>query len=172
MSKRFLAILLAAIMCLGSTSTAFASEQVFDGCELGNISDENSISPQTISGTETWSKDSDFSAKFTFYGNNLTPVKTIGRTGYYKIYIDFDMADIGSSTPVRLRTQIRDAYSSSYYKDLELGPTTSFSDTLPAVYLTKGTKIQISFRVLDKDGNYDANRKMKMRYGYYYTAPQ
>lgn len=172
MSKRFLAILLVAIMCLGFTQTAFASEQVSDECELISISDENSISPQTIGGTETWNKDSDFSSKFTFYGNNLSPVKTIGRTGYYKLYIDFNMADIGSSTPVRLRTQIRDAYSSSYYKDLELGPTTSFSDTLPGVYLTKGTKIQIFFKVLDKNGKYDANRKMKMRYGYYYSAPK
>ena len=176
MFKRFFTFLIAVVMCFSVGSTAFAVEPepsnltvsaTDDGWNLVEVSPfENGIEQYTIGGTETWYAGRDLSDSFTFYGNNLTPVKTIGTTGNMNLYVFFN----NGNTPVKLEVQIRKAGTSENIAKWTLGPTAYYEHTLPTISVTKGQKIQIYFRVLDQNGNYNTNRPLTMLYGYFLTT--
>ena len=176
MFKRFFTFLLAIVMCFSVGSTALAVEPetsnltvsaTDDDWNLVEVSNpENGIELYTIGGTETWYEGGDFSDHFTFYGNNLTPVKTIGTTGNMNLYVFFN----NGNTPVKLEVQIRKAGTSENIAKWTLGPTAYYEHTLPTISVTKGQKIQIYFRVLDQNGNYNTNRPLTMLYGYFLTT--
>ena len=123
--KRIITVLLSLCMCLSMTGMAFATQS--NSLEEGEIitkeikvnsdgwamveipatSEENGIVP--YGGTETWDEDSAFVGSFTMTGNNLTPVKTIGKP-YEFLLIN---TDYSASKPVILTVQIRKAYTST-----------------------------------------------------------
>lgn len=175
MKKRFLATLM--VICIGltmSVPTFAANADVDTTSNLLNdtntdedwttiepLSSPEDIIPQTVSGTEIWNPGMDVSNWFTFTGNNLTPVKTMGATG--KMYL---LVYYKNDTPVKLQIQIRKAGTKENIVQWTTGANTYYENDMPAINVTKGQKIQISFKVLDKNGNYSSSRKLKMSYGY------
>lgn len=177
MLKRFLSFFVAMAICLGMPCTAFAAEVSTNDVVDSNVTTANEdwatlevpdetgsvVAPLTIGGTETWIG-SDRSNEFTFYGNNLTPVKTIGQTGKLYLYVCF--TNLG--TPVKLRIQIRDADTQEVMDYRTIGPTDYYENDTTMIYpVEKGDRIQISFRVYDANGNYDDDRPLRIVYGYY-----
>lgn len=168
--KRFLATLLALCMCLCVTSVAFAAEAtpsttVYDDWSIQPSSGAvDTISPQTVSGTETWNKGQDYSDWFTMYGTNLTPIKTMGASGTLYLHVTYN-----SSTPVKLLVQVRKAGTTQVIAQTTIGANTYYEHTVSTLSVTKGQKIQIFFKVLDKNGNYNSNRALNMAYGYMFS---
>lgn len=187
MMKRFLAFFTTLVMCFTiPMNTALAAEVIpsnqentvithDDGWTLLEMPDSlanniiqpinrstvNAIEPFTIGGTETWYEGMDWSNTFTFYGNNLSPVKTMGITGKLYMHVIYN-----SSTPVKLVFQIRKAGTSQTLANWTVGANTYYENDFPPISVTKGQKIQIYFKVLDKNGNYDTNRPLSISYGY------
>lgn len=175
--KRFLAFLMAMVMCMGMSSVAFAAnipvdttmaapeqyeEKSDDGwIEMDMSAPSGGISPQTIGGTETWNLGQDWSSSFTFYGTNLTPVKTIGATGKLELGVVYN-----SSTPVKLIVQARKAYTNEVLFQWTTSASTYYENVYPPFSVQKGQQIQLFFKVLDKNGNYNSGRALTMSYGY------
>ena len=193
MIKRIITVLTAVAMCATTmVSTAFAAEIPNASVENTSVATENTsvttddgwmplgmptewnddvvlagddstngVETLAIGGTETWEEGMDWANQFTFYGNNLTPVKTMGVTGTLYLTVVYN-----SSTPVKLQFQVRKANSSTTLASWTTGANTYYENNFPGISVTKGQKIQLYFRVLDKNGNYDTNRPLKISYGY------
>lgn len=166
--KRFLAIFVAIVICFTMTTTVFAVEYVTedDGwVKAGELlAPRDGLNPQTIGGEEVWDKNVDYSETFTVYGNNLTPVKTIGRDGRICLFIAVTI----QPSKMKLLVQVRKAGTQEVKAEWTLGPFDYYEHTLPYFSVTKGEKIQIYFKTLDANGNYNDNSAVRMQYGYYY----
>lgn len=185
MTKRFLSILLSMAMCLSLSATAFAteSEDYVTFRERGGVVtlnekgegmveipvsslDDTNITPFG-GGNETWSTTGKKVkvGSFTMEGNNLTPVKTIGVSGYnLGIYTDFS-----ANKSVKVTTEICKAYSSTVLAKGASSTAKSGSYSTGLAYVNKGDKIQIFFRVTDANGKYDDNLPCKITYYYQYV---
>ncbi len=87
-----------ASMLIATVSPAFAAE------DTGSMEVET-VSPRA--GNETWTG-SGFGGDYTFTNNNLTPVKTMGKSGTLLISGYFYGTDgFASSSPIKLTVQIR-----------------------------------------------------------------
>ena len=84
-------------MCFFFSSVAFAT-----GIE-GTTYATTSATPR--GGTETWSKDYDYVGSFLMEGNNLTPVKNMGRTG--QLYLVIEYEDYKLDEDVNVTVQIK-----------------------------------------------------------------
>ena len=175
MMKRFLALLMAMAMCMGMSSVAFATDShaVIPGQYEASADDDGwiemdmtalsggGIAPTSIGGTETWNLGQDWSSSFTFYGTNLTPVKTMGATGKLTLGVVYN-----SSTTVKLVIKARKAYTTETLFQWTTSASTYYDNIYPPFSVQKGQQIQLFFKVLDKDGNYSSSRALTMSYGY------
>lgn len=186
MVKRFFSALLAAIMCLSLSATAFAAEpdEGLAFFEQGGVVTLNEKGEGTVEipvssvddssivplggGTETWSTVGGRVSvgSFTMEGNNLTPVKTIGVSGYnIGIYTQFS-----ASQSVKVTTEIRKAYSSTVLSNGGSSSAAKSGNYLTGLaYVNKGDKIQIFFMVTDANGRYNDNLPCKITYSYQYV---
>ncbi len=183
MKKRILAFAMTILMCLLSPIMAYASDIELSDEEEGIVTQEVEVNndgyaiieisaPFTESnivplggGSETWNKDAATVGTFTMTGNNLTPVKTVGKP-YEILMVN---AKYSASKPVILTVQIRRAYTSTVLGQAKSSAASSGKVT--AMYgSSQGDKIQIYFRVTDKNGKYDDNLACKITYGYQYTG--
>lgn len=183
MKNRILSILLATVMCVSTSSAVYATEETItankkivtqeievnsDGwavAELPVSAIEDEISPFG-GGTEVWDQDGATVGTFTMTGNNLTPVKTIGKP--YEILLVG--ADYTASKPVILTVQIRKAYTSTVLGSGKSSASSSGKNITASYRCHQGDKIQIYFRVTDKNGTYDDNLACKITYRYQYTG--
>ena len=99
----------------------------------------------TRAGNETWTG-SGLAGNYTFYNNNLTPVKTMGKSGtlliYGSFYGDDGYADV---SPIQLTAQIRStsgAVKATTVRVDDRSGATSFSISCPVSY---GEQIQLFF---------------------------
>lgn len=100
---------------------------------------------ETRAGNETWTG-SGLAGNYTFRDNNLTPVKTMGKSGTLLIYGSF-YGDDGYSdvSPIQLTVQIRStsgAVKTSTVRVDDRSGATSFSISCPVSY---GEQIQLFF---------------------------
>ncbi|HJJ04906.1 MAG TPA: hypothetical protein OIM45_03430 [Clostridiaceae bacterium] len=177
--KRFIAILLAVVMCLSMSVVAFAAESLPDTMDKANIVVEDDgwtllegpattegLNFVTYGGTETWDYTGyymQYVGHFTMYGYNLTPVKTIGQSNlnkYLRIRTNFTC----SSSSI-LTVQIRDYSTGNVLAQNTSNATTSDSVWVGA-NVTSGQKVQIYFKVTDSYGNYSPSRACDITYYY------
>jgi len=171
MSKRFLSVLLALAMCLGITTMAFAAEGPLEensSTLLSVPSTTNDFGIVPYGGVETWNKTSATVGTFTMTGNNLTPVKSIGRTG--KLYITADYEDAGSGSAKNIKLLIQIVNADTQKTRIEwMTPASSYKrnwESPTGLSVTSGQKIQVFFKAFDETGNYLSNRNVKITYGY------
>ncbi len=184
--KRFLALLLATIMCFSVVPASSASESTDANNPSVIVSEKQTItfnsdgeaiatlptstvlsSVSSISEVETWNNVTGWInvGTFTMEGNNVTPVKKIGVTGYsVAIY-----AEYSCSKSVKMTVQILKAYTSSVLLGGEgissVGKTgTVLTGSAP---VTRDQEVQIYFRITDANGNYDDNLPCTVTYWYY-----
>ena len=187
MAKRFFSVILAMVMCCSFSATAFAAvpekEHPVSFQEQGEVVTLDSNGEAMIEvpakllagsdsipfggGTETWSTTGKTVTvgTFTMTGNNLTPVKTIGVSGY-NIGIT---TKFSANKSVRVTTEIQKAYSSTVLADGVSSVSRSGSYSTGLAYVNKGDKIQIYFRVTDTNGKYDDNLPCTITYSYTYV---
>lgn len=99
------------------------------------------------------------------YGNNLTPVKTIGRDAN-QLMIYIDTIRIVSNPNCRMEIQVLEAYTDNVLATTGkqiCGPNMSIK-----LHVAKGTKIQVYFRLYDMNGNYQDNYSAGFSYWYKY----
>ncbi len=184
MKKRILAIAMAMLLCVFSPIMAYASETELSNKEGGIVTQEIEVNSDGWAmvempasntesdivpfggGTETWNKDSATVGTFTMTGNNLTPVKTVGKS-YEFLMVG---ADYSASKPVILTVQIRKAYTSTVLGQGKSSAASSGKNVTASYRCTKGDKIQIYFRVTDKNGKYNDNLACKITYRYQYAG--
>ncbi len=177
MIKRLISSLLALVMCLVLSSTAFAAEGNKDTTK-GNVATdvkEETLSAENanivpFSGAETWGKTSSFKnvGTFTMEGNNLTPVKTMGANGNLSLKLD-NANVVGSLDSINLRIEVRSHATQKVLKSWTFYDFWGISNTQlsGSVKVNKGDQIQIYFRVYDADtGNYNDNRQVNISYSY------
>lgn len=167
MKKRLLLIALAVVICFSTmTSTAFAVEQISISNIVPMISENYEIMP--IDGTETWNKSYAIVGSFTLEGNNLTPVKTTGRSGELHITMYYKVPNLAKK--VKILVQIRDANTQVTLIEWKTSATTLMEswESSTGLNVYSGEKIQVYFKVLDENGNYLPNQKVQVEYGYRY----
>lgn len=187
--KRFLAALLGCVMCFSLSVPAFAAEteKPDSFVEKGGVVTLDSNGEAVVEvpaealngaditpfagGTETWSKTGGKVkvGTFTMTGNNLTPVKTVGVSGYNLGIV----TNFSSSKKVILTVSIRKAYTSTVLGG-GIGKstaTTKGSVSTGLASVKKGDKVQIYFRVTDANGKYDTNLPCTITYYYQYVKP-
>lgn len=186
MTKRFFSILLALVMCFSLSATAFAAESENttltheqSGTVALNSNGEGMIEIPTSSlndfgivpfsgGEETWSTVGSkvTVGSFPMEGNNLTPVKTVGVSGYnLGITTKFS-----ANQAVKVTTEIRRAYTSNVMASGSSGSAArSGQYDTGLAYVNKGDKLQIFFRVTDANGRYDDNLPCSITYSYQYV---
>ncbi len=100
---------------------------------------------------------------FTFSNHNLTPTKTVGATGMLKFGVSWRVANSDKGVgEIKLTVQVRDVdtqkvLSSIVVKRESYDDMYYVYDETPAIYVTKGTKLQIWFdasSVGTSNGNY------------------
>lgn len=166
MRKRLISMLMVVCMCFGSSTMAFAAEvdpNSTDATTVQATQQHNEDDVMLLGGVETWSKKSATVGTFTMEGNNLTPVKTMGRDGELVINVKFE-----SNPSAILLVQIVNADTQKVRASWTT-PACYMHDGLVSpdgLHVKKGQRIQVFFKVLDKNGNYDDNRKLKLTYGY------
>ena len=107
--------------------------------------DENIDSIVTRAGAETWSG-SGFGGAYTFTNNNLTPVKTMGKTGRLLISGYFYGNDgFASSHPIKLTVEIRSTSGTVLARTIEIDDRSGNVDFAVAANVTAGQKIQLFF---------------------------
>ncbi len=171
MFKRIFTSILILSLVLVMPSSAFAANENFSTTihtvEFSNgdtIVNVPNFTP--YSGSETWNKDGAVVGTFTMSGNNVTPVKIIGKN-YEGIAVNVDKFE--SSKPVILTVAIRKAYTKTVLGWEGKSKAAKSGSNISAGYrCTKGDQIQIYFRVTDANGNYDPNLKCKITYSYSY----
>lgn len=188
MRKRFLAMLMAVAMCMSMTTAAFATttvptdEETFgSGVAVWNEEEQAYVAeidagvmPLGADGNATWSSSNyTYVGEFEMLGNNLTPVKTMGKSGRLMIYTFFSFKS-GTGYVV---TQIKNASTgkvlAEHNRYASGGEPTScqlgrHGDTVET-NVTKGQKIQIFFRILSDTGRFQASRTCFIRYYYSLT---
>ena len=134
--KLLVGLLVSASMFITTVSPALAAE------ESVSMEVEN-VSPRA--GNETWTG-SGFGGAYTFTNNNLTPVKTMGKSGRLLISGYFYGTDgFASSSPIKLTVQIRSTsgtilVSRSFVDDRSGNVPFSIS-----VNVTAGQQVQLFF---------------------------
>ncbi|MCI9245685.1 MAG: hypothetical protein HFJ30_00815 [Clostridia bacterium] len=188
MRKRFLAMLMAVAMCMGMTTAAFAAAPtladeetfgsgvaVWDEEEQAYVAEiDASAMPLGADGNATWSSSNyTYVGEFEMLGNNLTPVKTMGKSGRLMIYTFFSFKS-GTGYVV---TQIKNASTGKVLAENNRyanghSPTQwqvdKHGDTVET-NVTKGQKVQIFFRILSDTGRFQASRTCFIRYYYSLT---
>lgn len=164
MKKRILAIIMAMCLCLGMSTVAFAAEDNKGATEISTLAEG--------SGTSTWNgADYQYVGSFTMEGNNLTPVKTMGKAGKLTIHTCFGISNGKNGYVV---VQIRDASSGKVLAELNRYkkglPASNYQadkhgDTVSTT-VKKGQKVQIYFKVLDQNGKYQDGWNCGIRYYY------
>ncbi len=157
MKRRFFAVLLAVCMCLGLTTTAFASEG-----DNGATAGYSEITPR--GGTEIWSSDRDIVGSFTLVGNNRTPVKTMGKTGLLYITLKFNAGNVSK----KVRVRIENADTLAVLADWTTPAAYSFDGLVSSngLRVTNGQRIMVEFTLYNSDGSADPNGSLYLTYGY------
>lgn len=164
MTKRILAFLMAMCLCFGMSTVAFAAENSTETTGVSTLAEG--------SGTSTWNgAEYKYVGSFTMEGNNLTPVKTMGKAGKLTIHTCFGIINGKTGYVV---VQIKDASTGKvlaehnrYKKGFPASNTQAdkHGDTVSTT-VKKGQKIQIHFKVLDKNGKYQDGWNCGIRYYY------
>lgn len=153
LKKRIVGIVLGVSVFAFSVVPVFADEQENENSTLESsqtaetltsLDNVESILPRA--GTETW-YGSGFGGSYTFTDYNLTPVKTMGKSGTLVISGSFRGTDgYADVSPIKLTAQIRPAYSSSAKGSTVVvdngSGATSFAVTCS---VSKGEQIQLFF---------------------------
>lgn len=166
MKKRLFVVILTLCMCLGSSTVAFAAEKSPENNDI-HISATNEVVP--YSGEEIWNGSGTVHVgSFTMEGNNLTPVKTTGYAGQLAIITNF--RSTRSNTPVYLRVEIRD-WATQRVLGYKMTNTATQSGSLTVqANVNWHQKIQIFFKVFDRNGNYSSTLPCWIDYSYSFYA--
>ena len=151
--RRIIAFILTATVAVSSVTPVFAQESVPATTENNNVTKiatssvaaENINEVVTRAGNETWTG-SGFGGSYTFTDYNLTPVKTMGKSGTLVISGYFTGNDgYANASPIKLTAQIRNTSGgvkgSSVTVDDRSG-STAFAITAS---VSKGEQIQLYF---------------------------
>lgn len=167
MKKRLFAVILTLCMCLVNVTTAFATEESLENSEKSTFV-TNEVIP--YSGEEIWDGSGTVHVgSFTMEGNNLTPVKIAGYSGPLAIITNF--RSTRSNTPVYLRVEIRD-WATQRVLGYKMTSTAMQSGNLTVqANVDWHQKIQIFFKVFDRNGNYISTMPCWIDYSYnFYMA--
>lgn len=151
--RRIIAFILTATVAVSSVTPVFAQESVPATTENNNVTKiatssvaaDNINEVVTRAGNETWTG-SGFGGSYTFTDYNLTPVKTMGKSGTLVISGYFTGNDgYANASPIKLTAQIRNTSGgvkgSSVTVDDRSG-STAFAITAS---VSKGEQIQLYF---------------------------
>lgn len=124
-----------------------------------------------ISGVETWTAQSDSSPIMTIQNNNLTPRKTMGRSGHMQLWFKFEKADAAASD-VELHIQLRNLTTGNTNPPVTvLYPTGNFN-TRQEIGLTvnTGEVYQIFIDICTRSGQAKPgySRTARVQFGYYF----
>lgn len=155
--RRIISMIVATLMLCGSTLTCFAQEQ-----QTSNIA---TTSISTRGGTENWGEAQKKNVgTFTFKNNNLTPVKTITKSGYLYLHVKYSKADSYDGN-VMLTVKIKKSNGTQLTNDTfySYGKEEMTSWT----HVSAGDKIQIFFDASTTTGPSAHYRSANVTY--YYT---
>ena len=151
--RRIIAFILTATVAVSSVTPVFAQESVPATTENNNVTKiatssvaaDNINEVVTRAGNETWTG-SGFGGSYTFTDYNLTPVKTMGKSGTLVISGYFTGNDgYANASPIKLTAQIRNTSGgvkgSSVTVD-DRSVSTAFAITAS---VSKGEQIQLYF---------------------------
>ena len=151
--RRIIAFILTTTVAVSSVTPVFAQESVPATTENNNVTKiatssvaaDNINEVVTRAGNETWTG-SGFGGSYTFTDYNLTPVKTMGKSGTLIISGSFTGNDgYANASPIKLTVQIRSTsgavLGSTVVGDDRSGAT-HFAVTAP---VSKGQQIQLYF---------------------------
>lgn len=162
MVKRFLATLLALAMLVSMSTVAFAAEDV--------KAPSNSVNAEIVpfAGTEVWDKTEAYVGIISMDGNNLTPVKTIGRdSNLLTIYSEGQR--VVANPNCKMEIQVRKAYTNTVLASSGKQMCSGWNYISVSLNVPKGTKIQVYFRLYDLNGNYQDEYHATFGYWYKYT---
>lgn len=166
MKKRLFAVILAVCMCLSTSTVAFAAEVDLN---VKNSSATNEVVP--YGGEEIWNGLGIVHVgSFTMEGNNLTPVKTTGYAGPLAISTKF--RSTRNNTPVYMRVEIRDWATQRILGYKMTSEAVQSGNLTVQANVNWHQKIQIFFKVFDRNGNYISTLPCWVDYSYSFYAVQ
>ncbi len=116
---------------------------------------------------EVWTS-SDQSGHVTMHDTNLTPVKTMGRSGTLALWFAFTKADDGP--PIKLRIQVRNLTQNRNYDFVTYHYPASIEERFPHpdIWVNQGDRLQIYFDICTEDGyaRPGYTRSAVVQYGY------
>lgn len=118
---------------------------------------------------EVWTS-SDSSAPITIYDTNLTPVKTMGRSGKLNMWFAFTKGDNGPAE--KMNVEVRNTtQNKTYYKTIHNPVSIDEWFWLNNIYVNQGDKIQVFFDICTEDGYAKPGYKRTaiVQYGYAFS---
>lgn len=153
MIKRFgVSTLLTLIMFVSVFNVAYAAENI-STIPKEDVEMSNNTEIVPFAGTEVWNQTEAYVGMISMDGNNLTPVKTIGRNAD-QLMIYSEGQRVVSNPNCKMEIQVRKAYTNTVLASSgkqQCGPTRPI---YVKFHIEKGTQIQVYFRLYDLNGNY------------------
>lgn len=119
-------------------------------------------------GSDIWNSQ-DQSGHVPMYDTNLTPVKTMGRSGQLVLWYAFAINDGGPA--IKLKIQVRNlTQGTTYNYTVHQMSSIEERDYKDAIYVNQGDKLQIYFDICTEDGYQKPGytRSAVIQYGYYF----
>ncbi len=119
-------------------------------------------------GSDPW-MDEDQSGHVPMYDTNLTPVKTMGRSGDLVLWYAFAVNDNGPA--IKLKIQVRNlTQGKTYSYTIHQMQSIDEREYRPSIYVNKGDRLQIYFDICTEDGCTPPGYKRSavIQYGYYF----
>ena len=141
-TRKLSGIFLAIMMMVASSMSVFAATT--DETDVANA--ENvSATAETRAGNETWTG-SGFGGAYTFTDYNLTPVKTMGKSGTLVITGNFTGVDGHANvSPIKLTAQIRNTNGTVKSQTVVVDTRNGYVGFTVSCSVSKGEQIQLYF---------------------------
>ena len=145
LKKRILGIVVGVSVFAFSVSPVFAQGQENEEVTPTLKATETADASVERAGTETW-YGSGFGGSYTFTNYNLTPVKTMGKSGTLVISGSFHGADgYANSSPIKLTAQIRSTSGVVKASTVEVDDRSGATFFSVVASVSAGEKIQLYF---------------------------
>lgn len=156
-------------MIASMSVVAFAADDVspIPKGEIAELNDSSNAEIIPLSGNEVWDKTEAYVGSFAMDGNNLTPVKTIGRDANQLIVYSTNQRVVNNPNCL-LEIQIVEAYTLRVLASSGLQRCAPNHTVSVQAHVNKGDQIQVYFRLYDVQGNYRDDYHASLGYSYKY----